>query len=40
MGIHGVVAALILKPDFPWSNRDLLGTGMLDIVLNGVIAAA
>ena len=39
MGIHGVVAALILKPDFPWSNRDLLGTGMLDIVLNGVIAA-
>ena len=40
MGIHGVVAALILKPDFPWSNRDLLGIGMLDIVLNGVIAAA
>ncbi len=40
MGIHGVVAALILKPDFPWSNRDLLGTGMLDIVLNGVIAGA
>ena len=40
MGIHGVVAALIFKPDFPWSNRDLLGTGMLDIVLNGVIAAA
>jgi AcrR family transcriptional regulator len=40
MGIHGVVAALILKPDLPWSNRDLLGTGMLDIVLNGVIAAA
>jgi AcrR family transcriptional regulator len=40
MGIHGVVAALILKPDFPWSNRDLLGTGMLDIVMNGVIAAA
>ena len=39
MGIHGVVAALILKPDFPWSNRELLGTGMLDIVLNGVIAA-
>lgn len=39
MGIHGVVAALILKPDFPWSNQDLLGTGMLDIVLNGVIAA-
>ena len=40
MGIHGVVAALILKPDFPWSNRDLLGTGMLDIVLKGVIAGA
>lgn len=40
MGIHGVVSALILKPDFPWSNRDLLGTGMLDIVMNGVITAA
>lgn len=40
MGIHGVVSALILKPDFPWSNRDLLGTAMLDIVLNGVITAA
>ena len=40
MGLHGVVSALILKPDFPWSNRDLLKTAMLDIVLNGVITAA
>lgn len=39
MAMHGVASALILKPEFPWSNRELLGTGMLDIVLKGVIAA-
>lgn len=37
MAMHGVVSALILKADFPWSNRDLLGTGMLDIVMKGII---
>lgn len=39
MAMHGVVSALILKPEFPWSNRDLLGTGMLDIVMRGIIRA-
>ena len=37
MGIHGLVAAMILKPDFPWSNRDLLIKGMLDIHLRGML---
>lgn len=37
MGMHGLASALILKPEFPWSNRDLLINGMLDIVLNGII---
>jgi AcrR family transcriptional regulator len=40
MGIHGVVAALIMKPDFPWSNRDLLIEGMLDIVAKGIVRGA
>ena len=39
MAMHGVASALILKADFPWSNRDLLGTGMLDIVMKGIIRA-
>jgi AcrR family transcriptional regulator len=37
MGIHGLVAALILKPEFPWSDRELLIKGMLDIHLKGVL---
>ena len=37
MGIHGVVAALIMKPDFPWSNRELLIKAMQDIVLKGIV---
>lgn len=37
MGIHGLASALILKPEFPWSNRDLLINGMLDMVLKGII---
>jgi len=40
MGIHGVVAAMIMKPDFPWSNRDLLIEGMLDIVAKGIVRSA
>ena len=39
MAMHGVASAFILKADFPWSNRDLLGTGMLDIVMKGIIRA-
>ncbi len=40
MGIHGVVAAMIMKPEFPWSNRDLLITGMLTIVTKGILSDA
>jgi AcrR family transcriptional regulator len=40
MGIHGVVAALIMKPDFPWSNRETLIQGMQDIVINGILSRA
>ncbi len=37
MSIHGVVAALIMKPDFPWSDRETLIQGMLDIVVKGLV---
>lgn len=37
MGIHGVVAALIMKPDFPWSNRETLIQAMQDIVIKGIL---
>ena len=37
MGIHGLVAAFIMKPDFPWSNRELLISAMLDIHLKGIV---
>ena len=37
MGIHGLVAAFITKPDFPWSNRELLITAMLDLHLKGIV---
>jgi len=40
MGIHGVVAALIMKPDFPWSNRETLIQGMQDIVIKGILRTA
>ena len=40
MGIHGVVAALIMKPDFPWSNRELLIKAMQDIVIKGIVRQA
>jgi len=40
MGIHGVVTALILKPDFPWSNRETLIQGIQEIVIRGVLKRA
>jgi AcrR family transcriptional regulator len=40
MGVHGLVSALILKPDFPWSDRDLLLKGMLDIHIRGMVKAS
>ncbi|UYN93066.1 MAG: TetR/AcrR family transcriptional regulator [Enhydrobacter sp.] len=39
MGVHGLVAALIMKPEFPWSDRELLIRGMLDIQIAGLIRA-
>jgi AcrR family transcriptional regulator len=39
MGLHGLVSAFIMKPDFPWSNRELLIDGMLDIHLKGIVKA-
>jgi AcrR family transcriptional regulator len=39
MGLHGLVAALINNPDFPWTSREELIQGMLDIVIKGVLAA-
>ena len=38
MGLHGLVAALINNPDFPWSDREELIQGMLDVVTKGVLA--
>jgi AcrR family transcriptional regulator len=37
MGLHGLVSAFILKPDFPWTDRELLIKGMLDIHLQGIV---
>lgn len=37
MGLHGLVSAFIMKPDFPWSDRELLIDGMLDIHLHGIL---
>jgi AcrR family transcriptional regulator len=37
MGIHGLVAAMIMKPEFPWSDRDVLINGMLDIHRRGIL---
>ena len=37
MGLHGLVTAFILKPEFPWSDRELLIKGMLEIHLKGIL---
>ena len=37
MGLHGLVSAFITKPEFPWSDRELLIKGMLDIHVDGII---
>jgi len=38
MGLHGLVAALINNPEFPWTTRDALIEGMLDMVSQGIVA--
>ena len=40
MGLHGLVSAFILKPEFPWSDRELLIKGMLEIHLKGILLRA
>lgn len=37
MGLHGLVSAFIVKPEFPWSDRELLINSMLDIHLKGIL---
>ena len=37
MSLHGLVAALINNPEFPWTRRDLLIEGMLDLAVRGVV---
>jgi hypothetical protein len=37
MSLHGLVAALINNPEFNWTKRDLLITGMLDMAVRGVV---
>jgi AcrR family transcriptional regulator len=37
MSLHGLVAALINNPEFPWTKRDVLIEGMLDMAVRGVV---
>lgn len=37
MSLHGLVAALINNPEFPWTKRDALIEGMLDMAVRGVV---
>jgi AcrR family transcriptional regulator len=39
MSLHGLVAALINNPEFPWTPRDVLIDGMLDLAVRGVVKA-
>ena len=38
MGLHGLVAALVNNPEFPWMKRDELIEGMLNMVTEGIMA--
>lgn len=38
MGLHGLVAALINNPEFPWTKRDELIDGMIALVTDGILA--
>ena len=37
MCLHGLVAAIINNPEFPWTRRDTLIEGMLDVAVRGVV---
>lgn len=39
MSLHGLVAALINNPEFPWTKRDALIAGMIDMTVRGVVQA-
>ncbi|HKU99170.1 MAG TPA: TetR/AcrR family transcriptional regulator [Vineibacter sp.] len=39
LACHGLVAALISEPDFPWSDRETLIRGMVDVSVRGVLPA-
>jgi len=39
MSLHGLVAAIINNPEFPWTRRDVLIEGMLDVAMRGVVKA-
>ena len=40
MSLHGLVAALINNPEFPWTEREHLIDGMLDMAMRGVVKTA
>lgn len=37
MACHGLVTALIAEPDFPWSDRETLIRGMVELSVRGVV---
>ena len=37
MSLHGLVAALVNNPEFPWTKRDVLIEAMLDMAVRGVV---
>lgn len=37
MSLHGLVAALINNPEFPWTLRDELIAGMIDMAVRGIV---
>lgn len=37
MACHGLVAALINEPDFPWSDREMLIRGMVEASVRGIV---
>jgi AcrR family transcriptional regulator len=40
MACHGLVAALIAEPDFPWSDRETLIRGMIETSIRGIAPTA
>jgi AcrR family transcriptional regulator len=37
MCLHGLVAAIVNNPEFPWTRRDVLIEGMLEVAVRGVV---